>query len=772
MSTIKIKKRSGKLENLDLNKIHNVLEFATADIANVSISEIELKSQIQFYNGMTSSGIHETLIKTAADLISEEFPNYQYVAARLINFDLCKRVYGQHEPLPLKVIVDRNVKNGSYTKELLDWYSEEEFNQLDRFIKYERDNRFTYVAMEQLRQKYLVRNRYTGEIYETPQISFILIAATLFHKYPKSERMKWVKDFYNALSNFDISLPTPIMAGVRTNVRQFSSCTLIDVDDSLDSINAAASSIVKYAAARAGIGINVGRIRALGSKIRDGDTTHTGIVPFIKYFSAALKSCNQGGLRGSAATLTYPFWHYEFEDLIVLKNNKGTDDVRERSVDYSIQLNGFAYERLIEGGKLTFFSPSDVPGLYEAFFKDQDEFKKLYIKYENDPKVRKKQLDAHEVFSRIVQNRKETGRIYIMHVDHANKYSSLLPEEAPVYMSNLCQEVLLHTKPLNNVNDEEGVIGLCTLAAINIGNIKTPADLERPAILLVRALNEVLDYQEYPINAAKTSVNRYRNIGIGMVNLAYFIAKHNYTYSSDGVLDFLHPFFEAFSYYIIKESNKMAKESGPCTMVEHTKYKQGILPALNYKKTMDDYVDNNLLLDWKGLAESCKEYGVKNATMINFMPSETSSTVSNATNGIEPPRALISIKNSKDGVLKQAVPEITRLSKKYDLLWDHKTPHGYLKICGMINKFTDQSISVNTSYNPEHYENETLSMLGLIEDLMFCYKLGLKTLYYMNTNDMAGYLDLDKNDEQREQMALGPDDGHDQAEEYCESCVI
>ncbi len=762
---MKIKKRNNNLEELDLNKIHRVLELACEDISNVSVSEIELKSELQFYNGMSTNEITETLIKTAADLISEEYPNYQYVAARLISFDLRKKVYGQHEPWPIKKIIEKNIRLGHYTPDLIKWYSDEELETLDKIIKHDRDDKLTFVGMEQLRQKYLVKNKVTGEIFETPQIAFILIAATLFNNYPKNERMKWIRDFYNALSNFDISLPTPIMAGVRSNVKQFSSCTLIDVDDSLDSINAAASAIVKYAASRAGIGVNVGRIRALGSKIRNGDTTHTGIIPFIKYLSAALKSCNQGGLRAASATLTYPFWHYEFEDLIVLKNNKGTEETRERSVDYSVQLNKLAYERLIEGGKLTFFSPSDVPGLYEAFFKDQEEFKRLYVKYENDPKIRKKQLDALDVFSRIMQERKETGRIYIMHVDHCNEFSSLDSSKAPVYMSNLCQEVLLHTKPMNNINDAEGMIGLCTLAAINIGNIKTPSDLEKPATLLVRALNAVLDYQDYPVVAAKTSTDNYRNIGIGIVNLAYFLAKHNYTYNSEGVLDFLHPFFEAFSYYIIKESNKMAKERGPCLSVENTKYKQGILPALNYKKTMDEYVENDLLLDWDALAESCKEYGVLNATMMNLMPSETSSTISNATNGIEPPKAFVSIKNSKDGALKQVVPEFNRLKKKYDLLWNQKSPKGYIKICGLINKFIDQSISVNTSYNPEFYENEELPMSELLQDLILCYQLGIKCLYYFNTNDMAGEIEISKLDNKTLPSL------NDKIEE-CDSCVI
>lgn len=758
---MKIKKRNNKLEELNLNKIHKVLEFACDGIHNVSVSEIELKSQLQFYDNMTTEEIHDTLIKTSAELISEETPNYQYVASRLILFDLKKRVYGDVSPLKLIELVKRNIQKGFYTKDLLDWYSEEEFDHLNKIIRYDRDEKITYIGMEQLRQKYLVKNRYTKEILETPQEAFILVAATIFHKYPKNERMKWVRDFYNALSNFDISLPTPIMAGARTPLKQYSSCTLIDCGDSLNSINATASAIVKYAANRAGIGINVGRIRSLGSKIRDGDATHTGIIPFIKYFSAALKSCNQGGLRVASATLTYPFWHYEFEDLIVLKNNKGTEDTRERAVDYSVQLNKLAYERLIKGENLTFFSPNDVPGLYESFFRDQNEFEKLYVKYENDKSIRKKTLPAIEVFTKIIQERKETGRIYIMHVDHCNTYSSLDEKAAPVYMSNLCQEVLLCTKPLEDINDKDGLIGLCTLAAINIGNIKSPSDFERPAKLLVRALNEILDYQDYPVNAAKTSTDLYRNIGIGMINLAYFLAKHNYKYDSEGVLDFLHPFAEAFSYYIIKESNELAKEQGPCLAVEATKYKKGILPALNYKKTMDEYVKNDLLLDWKTLAKSCKEFGVRNATMINFMPSETSSTVSNSTNGIEPPRALVSIKNSKDGALKQVVPEYQRLKNKYDLLWDQKTPKAYLKICGVLNKFTDQSLSVNTSYNPEFYENNELSMSELLQDLIFSYQIGLKTLYYFNTNDMAGEIDVKKELQQTEII-----------EEDCDSCKI
>lgn len=768
MSVIKIKKRNNNFEQLDLAKIHKVLEWATDGISNVSVSEIELRAELQFYDTMTTEEIQETLIRSAADLISEETPNYQYVAARLISFDLRKRVYNDYNPWPLKQIVEKNIGLGVYTSDLLNWYNDDEWKELDKIVKHDRDDKFTYVGIEQLRQKYLAKNKYTKEIFETPQTAFILIAATIFHRYPKETRMTWVKDFYNALSNFDISLPTPIMAGVRTSFKQYSSCTLIDVDDSLDSINAAASAIVKYAAARAGIGFNVGRIRAVGSKIRGGDTLHTGMIPFIKYFNSALKAVNQGGIRSASATCFFEFWHYEFEDMIVLKNNKGTEDTRVRSIDYGVQLNRLAYQRLIDGGNITFFSPSDVPGLYEAFVSDQDEFERLYVQYENDPSIRKKSMPAFDMFTSIMTERKETGRIYIMNIDHANTYGYLDPSQAPIQTSNLCLEILQHVKPMKNVEDPDGIVGLCTLSAINIGNIKTPSDFERPARLLVRALNEILDYQEYPLPAAKNSVDKFRNLGIGLINLAYFLAKHNYKYDSPDVLEWLQPFIEAYSYYIIRESMLLAKETGPCEWTEKTKYKQGILPGMNYKKEFDEWVADSKLLDWNKLAEDCATYGTKNASLMAIMPSETSAQVSNSTNGIEPPRSLVSIKNSKDGALKQVVPEMYRLKKKYDLLWDQKSPNGYLAICGLISKYIDQAVSTNTSYNPENYEGNDIPMSVLLGDLLETYKMGIPTLYYLNTKDGSGEIDIEKII-QKEETVLSEELDFDEA---CEACVI
>lgn len=736
-STITIRKRNGKEEQLNLEKIHSVVEFAVEGLHNVSASEIELRAELQFYNKMTTAEIQETLIKSAAELITEETPNYQIAAARLISFDLRKMAYGQFEPPPLKSIVEKNVAEGFYISGLLEAYTDDEWDYFNRIIKHERDDLFTFCGMEQFRSKYLVKNKVTGAFFETPQIAFFLISATAFMNETKN-RLRLVKEFYNALSLFDITLPSAVIAGLRTSVKQFSNCTLIDVGDSLDSINASASAIVKYASKRAGIGINVGRLRGIGSKIRNGEVVHTGIVPFIKYLIAALKACNQGGLRNSSATITIPIWHYEFQDVIVLKNNKGTEDTRARSADYCIQFNKLFLERLIGGKDISLFSPSEVPDLYELFFTNNDEFAKLYEKYEKDKSIRRKTISAIDAFTLFITERKETGRIYAQFVDHTNSHGAYDPTKAAIYMTNLCVEVTQPTKPLSNIFDEEGMISLCTLGGYNLGNIKQPADFERIAVLLVRFLDNVLSYQDYLIPAAKTSTMTYRNLGIGLNNLAYFLAKHNYKYSQDDAAEFLQPFFEAYSYYTIKASIELAKERGACPGLANTKWAKGIMPIDTYKKDFDKEVPNNLALDWQLLRKDLLEFGIRNANLLSQMPMETNSQLSNSTNGIEPPRALVSIKNSKDGVLKQVVPEIHRLKNKYELLWDQKSPRGYLKIAATLNKFIDQAISTNVSYNPQFYENNEIPMSELLADFIYSYQLGLKTLYYNNIFDGAG----------------------------------
>ena len=768
---IQVNKRNGRKETLDIEKLHKVVFYACEDITGVSPSEVELKSQIQFYNGVTSKEIQETLIKAAADLITEETPNYQYVGGRLINYALRKEVYGGFEPWHIKKLVDRNTESGFYDPELVTKYSDEEWEKINTFIKHERDENLTYVAMEQLRGKYLCQNRVSGEIFETPQMCYILIAASLFQDYPVSSRLQWVKEYYDAISLHDISLPTPVMAGVRTPQRQFSSCVLIETDDSLDSINATAAAVVKYVSQKAGIGIGGGSIRAIGSPIRKGDAYHTGIIPFYKHFQSAVKSCSQGGVRGGAATIYYPVWHLEVEDMLVLKNNKGTEENRVRHMDYGVQFNKLMYERLVTGGDITLFSPADVPGLYDAFFADQDKFKELYERAERNTKLRKKTIAASELFSSFMEERKNTGRIYLQNVDNANDHGSFLPDVAPIKQSNLCAEIDLPTKPLKDLNDPEGEISLCTLSAINWGNIKTPADFERVCRLAVRGLDALLSYQNYPILAAQLSTEKRRPLGVGIINFAYWLAKHDLTYQNitpEG-LELVDEWAEAWSYYLIKASADLATELGAPSGNMETKYGHGITPNQTYKKDLDELVPHVERMDWDTLRAQLKETGIRNSTLMALMPSETSAQIANATNGIEPPRSLISIKQSKHGVLKQVVPEYKRLKNKYDLLWDQETPVGYLKIMAVLQKYIDQGISVNTSYNPAYYEDEKIPMSTMLQHMLMFYKYGGKQLYYFNTHDGQGELDVSKlmnevAQPELEQVIVDDED--------CESCTI
>ena len=759
---IEVVKRDGRREPLDIEKLHKVVTFACEDIAGVSASEVEIHSQIQFFSGIKSADVQETLIKSAADLISEETPNYQWVAGRLINYHLRKMVYGQFDPITLYDHVVKNVERGFYDAEIVETYTKAEFNKLNGYIKHSRDNALTYAAMEQFRGKYLVQNRVTKEIFETPQMAYMLIAMTLFQNYPKDTRIKWVKDYYDAVSTFDVSLPTPVMAGVRTPQRQFSSCVLIETDDSLDSINASTSSIVKYVSQKAGIGIGAGRIRALGSPIRSGDAYHTGVIPFYKMFQSATRSCSQGGVRNGAATLYYPIWHLEVEDLLVLKNNKGTEDNRVRHMDYGVQFNKLMYERLLTGGDITLFSPSDVPGLYESFFNDQDQFKYLYEKAEVHPNIRKKTIPAIELFSSFMEERKNTGRIYLMNVDHANTHSSFEESVAPVHQSNLCCEIDLPTKPLSDFNDEEGEIALCTLSAINWGKIKKPEDFAKPCELAVRGLDALLDYQDYPVKAAHNATMNRRPLGIGIINLAFWLAKNGTNYQ-DPDLELVNRYAEAWSYYLIKASADLAIEQGACLKSNETKYANGKLPIDTYKKDVDELAAPIFIMEWEALRQQMQIHGIRNSTLMALMPSETSAQISNATNGVEPPRSFVSIKQSKDGVLKQVVPGIHKLRNKYDLLWDQRSPQGYLKIMAILQKYIDQGISVNTSYNPTFFEDEKIPMSTMIQDLLMFYKYGGKQLYYFNTFDGQGEIDLNKFEEL-------PQEKIDDAD--CDSCVL
>ena len=746
-TNIKVTKRDGRLEDINLDKIHRVVTWAAEGLQNVSVSQVELKSHIQFYNGIRTDDIHETIIKAAADLISQDTPDYQYLAARLAIFHLRKIAYGEFEPPHLYDHVKKLTEAGKYDRHIIADYSREEFDELNAYIDHSRDMTFSYAAVKQLEGKYLVQNRVTRQIYETPQFLYILVAMCLFSKYPKETRLDYVKRFYDAVSTFKVSLPTPIMSGVRTPTRQFSSCVLIECDDSLDSINATTSAIVKYVSQRAGIGINAGRIRGLGSEIRGGEAQHTGCIPFFKMFQAAVKSCSQGGVRGGAATLFYPLWHIEAESLLVLKNNRGVEDNRIRQLDYGVQINRLLYTRLIKGGNITLFSPNEVPGLYDAFFADQDEFERLYTKYEQDPNIRKRTLSATDLFSTLMQERAGTGRIYIQNVDHCNTHSPFDPSVAPVHQSNLCMEIALPTKPLDNINDPNGEIALCTLSAFNLGALNSLDELEGLADLTVRALDALLDYQDYPVEAARTATMNRRTLGIGVINYAYYLAKNGVRYSDDSALGLTHRTFEAMQYYLLKASVNLAKEYGACPLFNQTVYSQGKLPIDTYKKDLDAVCSEPLLCDWESLRADIVKYGLRNSTLTALMPSETSSQIANATNGIEPPRGLVTVKASKDGILKQVVPEFETLKDAYETLWQLPGNEGYLKLVGVMQKFVDQSISANTAYDPGKFEGNKVSMKQMLKDLLTAYKYGVKTLYYHNTRDGADDTQADIQDD-------------------------
>ncbi|MCY9861091.1 ribonucleoside-diphosphate reductase subunit alpha [Vibrio coralliirubri] len=734
-----VTKRNGNLQPINLDKIYRLVDWA-AEGRNVSTSMIVLRAQLQFYEGIKTSEIHDILTKSAADLISVESPDYQYVAANMRMFALRKEAFGQFEPPRLYDHVQRlaNFKQNGYDPELLKAYSKEEFDMMESFIDHSLDFTYAYAAVKQFEGKYLVQNRVTKQVYESPQFLYILAAATLHINESPKTRMKSIRRFYAQVATRRLSLPTPVMSGARTKTKQFSSCVKIESGDSLDSINATSSAIVRYVSQRAGIGINAGALRALGSEIRGGEALHTGCIPFYKYFQTAVKCCSQGGVRGGAATTFYPFWHREFESLIVLKNNRGIEDNRVRGMDYGVQLNGFIYERALKGEEISLFSPSDVPDLLNAFYADQKLFSELYVKYENDPTLQSQtiRIKALDLLSTVAQERASTGRIYIQNIDHCNTHSSFLEAVAPVKQSNLCMEITLPTAPLVNVDSEEGEVALCTLAAFNLGEISIDnlGELEETADVAVRALDNLLDYQDYPVAAAKKSLLR-RALGVGVVNYAYFLAKNGVKYSDGSANNITHKLFEAIQYYLIKASVKLAKEKGRCEWFDQTKYSQGIFPIDTYKKAVDKLVTVDLEMDWDTLRKDVATYGMRNSTLSALMPSETSSQILNATNGIEPPRGHVSVKASKDGVLRQVVPDVETLQHSYELLWDIGSNTGYLHLVGIMQKFLDQAISANTNYDPERFENGRVPVKKILEDMMTAYKYGVKTLYYHNTRD-------------------------------------
>ena len=734
---ILVTKRDGSKESIDFEKIHRVVHWASQDLENISVSQVEINAQLAFFDGIKTEDIHETIIKSAADLISTDVPDYQYLAARLAIFHLRKKAFKSFTPPSLIDHVTKLTNLGIYDKDILNKYNASEFEEFNNYIDHWRDMNFSYAAVKQLEGKYLVQNRVTGEIHESPQMLYMLVGMCLFQEYKGKARIKIVKRFYDASSNFKISLPTPIMAGVRTPTRQFSSCVLIETDDDLDSISAASGAIVKYVSQRAGIGINAGKIRALGSPIRGGEATHTGCIPFFKHFHTAVKSCSQGGVRGGAATLFYPLWHLEVEGLIVLKNNTGTDENRIRHLDYGVQFNGLMYERFLKDENITLFSPNDVPGLYDSFFADQKKFKKLYEKYEKDDSIRKQQISARELFAMFMKERANTGRIYLQNVDHCNTHGAFDPSQAPIKQSNLCMEITLPTKPLYSVQDKEGEVALCTLSAVNLGALESLDELEDITDIIVRSLDSLLDYQDYPLKAAEIASNNRRTLGIGVTNLAYYLAKNGAKYSDGSGNDLIHKTFEALQYYSLKASNEIAEEFGPCPLFSETQYAKGIMPTDSYKKDIDEFCNTELELDWDTLRKNIKAKGLRNSTLTALMPCESSSQISNSTNRIEPPRGFISVKQSKDGILKQVVPEYEKLHKSYELLWDIKDNEGYLQLCAIMQKFVDQSISTNTHYDPSQYDGNRVPMKLFLMDLLKAYKYGIKTLYYHTTRDGA-----------------------------------
>lgn len=764
-SIINVVKRDGRKEPLDINKIHLMVEEACEGLAGVSVSQIEMNADLQFNDGITTADIQEILVRSASDLISLDKPKYQYAAARLLLYGLRKDVFGQFDYIPLYDLVKRNVDRGVYDAELLTQYTEAEWRQLDVYINHERDLEFTYAGMRQVVDKYLVQDRSNGRIFETPQYMYMMIAATLFATYPADKRLSFIRRYYDAISTFKINIPTPVMSGVRTPIRQFASCVLVDVDDTLPSIFNSSSAVGYYIAQRAGIGLNIGRIRAINSKIRGGEVAHTGVIPFLKVYESVVRSCTQNGVRGGSATVHFPIWHKEIQDVIVLKNNKGTEDNRVRKLDYSIQLSKIFYERLLSDGNITLFSPHEVPGLYEAF-GNNDVFDELYVKYENDPSVSKITVKAMNLFSEILKERAETGRIYIMNIDHCNSHSSF---QDMVRMSNLCQEITLPTDPIQGLDDKEGEIALCILSAINVGNLRELDDLKNLTELAVRALDQIIDYQRYPVIAAEISTKSRRSLGIGYIGLAHYLAKKELKYSDPKAAQAVNRLTEAFQYYLIKASVQLAKEKGKCEYFDRTKYSQGILPVDTYKRDVDEFLGTDLHYDWEALRKEVLEHGMRHSTLSAQMPSESSSVASNETNGIEPPRAAMSTKKSKKGPLKQIVPQYGSLKNNYSYLYEDGVNDGYIRIVAAMQKYFDQAISGNWSYNPKHYTDNEVPMSVMFRDLLTTYKLGWKTSYYQNTYDMKGEDEDNINVIQEASPNLQPlaDDA-----ESCEACTI
>jgi ribonucleoside-diphosphate reductase alpha chain len=725
-----VKKRNGQSEPYNVEKIHKVVEWATNGITNVSFSDIEMNAKLSLHDGVTTKEIHHILIRSANDLTSTSNPNYQYVASKLLNMSLRKDLWARYDnPPSLYEHIKSNIESDVYDGTILAKYTKEQIEQIEKFIDHDRDYLFTYAGLQQLIDKYLVKNRLTNKIYETPQFAYICIAMSLFNTIEE------VKEAYECFSTFKINLPTPIMAGVRTKIKQFASCVLVDVEDNLNSIFSSIHAVGKYTARRAGIGLNIGRIRPINSSIRGGEVIHTGVIPYLKIFESTVKATSQNGIRGGSATVHVPFWHYEIEDIVALKNNAGTDDNRVRKLDYSIQFNKLFYERLVKNEDITLFSPEETGGLYSSMNNNED-FKRLYEKYENSRHIKmKKKINARKLAEVFAKERLETGRIYVMNIDNANEHGSWA---APVYMSNLCQEIIHPTVPINSIDDPNGEIGICILSALNLLELESDKDIEKACSIAVRTLELIIDYQDYPILAGENFTKNRRSLGIGITNFAAYLAKNKLKYDDENTLKLVHQTIEKIQWHLLNESCKLAEKLGPCNKFLETKYAQGLLPIDWYKKTVDELVKPEYTMDWESLRARIKTHGLRHSTLTAIMPCESSSVIQNSTNGIEPVRSLMSYKKAKNGVLKQLVPNYASRKNYYSLAWDMTDNKSILNICAVLQKFVDMSISVNLYYNYAHYQDGNIPLSVLIKDQIYGFKYGVKNFYYCNTPDGDG----------------------------------
>lgn len=736
---ITVVKRNGQRVPLDISKIQRQVANGCRGIEGVSPSMIEIKAQIEIYDGMTTKTIDELLLKAMVNLIDEsENPeinntNYQYVAGRQRISMLRKEVFGSYQPPSLYEIVKANINKGMYTPDLLDWYSEEEWNSIDAFIDHSKDENYTFSAIEQLAEKYLVQNRATGKIYETPQVRYAVAAATAMHSEPKDVRLKLVRDYYDCASDGHFTLATPVLAGLGTMTKQFSSCVLITSDDTLDSIFASGEMMAKYASKRAGIGLEIGRIRPLGAPIRNGEIKHTGLIPFLKKWFADLRSCSQGGLRNASCTVTFPIWHAQFEDLIVIKNNQGTEETRVRQMDYSVVVSAFFWRRFKNGENITLFDPNEVPDLYQAFYSDTKEFEKLYVKYENDKTKKKKVLSADEIFKNgILKERTDTGRIYLVNIDNVINQGPFDTKTDPIYQSNLCQEILLPTRPFQRIDDSEGRIALCTLGSINWGAFSNPLQMRKACRVLVRSLSNLLGYQDFLSVQSRLANQDFEPLGVGITNLAYWHARRNLKYGEENALAEVKKWMEHQAYYLTEMSVELARDRGACGRSQYTYYGQGIFPWERRNKNVDELTSfrPSSTLDWEILRSNLKKYGIRNGTLMAIAPVESSSVVLNSTNGIEMPMELISVKESKAGSFVQVVPEYKRLKNKYQLMWDQPDCVGYLKTAAVLAAYIDQSISTNTFYSPKHFKDGKVPATLISKNLMLAHRWGIKTIYY------------------------------------------